>query len=141
MGVAMAGLTRFSVSIDEALLAQFDRQAAREGCPTRSKAIADLIRDSLVRQEWKTGREVAAAIVMVYDHHKHDLSHRLTHIQHEHHKIILSTQHIHLDHDNCLEIVVVRGRPSAVEGLANLLKAAKGVKFCSVAAASTGANI
>lgn len=137
----MAGLTRFSVSIDEDLLARFDRQSAHESCPTRSKAIADLIRDSLVRQEWKSGHEVAAAIIMVYDHHRHDLTHRLTHIQHDHHKIILSSQHVHLDHDNCLEIVVVRGRPVAVEGLANLLKATKGVKFCSVAAASTGANI
>lgn len=137
----MSGLTRFSVSIDEDLLARFDRQSSRESCPTRSKAIADLIRDSLVRQEWKSGHEVAAAIIMVYDHHRHDLTHRLTHIQHDHHKIILSSQHVHLDHDNCLEIVVVRGRPAAVEGLANLLKATKGVKFCSVAAASTGANI
>lgn len=137
----MAALTRFSVSIEATLLAQFDRQAAQQGCPTRSKAIADLIRDSLVRHEWKGRRDVAAAIVMVYDHHKHDLTNRLTHIQHDHHKIILSTQHIHLDHDNCLEIVVVRGRPSAVEGLANMLKATKGIKFCSVVAASTGANI
>ncbi len=137
----MSRLTRFSVSIDQALLERFDDQMAREGCPTRSKAVADLIRDSFVRHEWKAGREVAAAIVMVYDHHKHDLTHRLTHIQHDHHKIILSSQHIHLDHDNCLEIVVVRGRPSAVEGLANQLKATKGVKYCSVAAASTGANI
>ena len=137
----MAGLTRFSVSIDADLLARFDRQTARDGCPTRSKGIADLVRDSLVRQEWKTGREVAAAIVMVYDHHKHDLTHQLTHIQHDHHKLILSSQHIHLDHDNCLEIVVVRGRPAAVEALARELKATKGIKYCSLAAASTGANI
>jgi CopG family nickel-responsive transcriptional regulator len=137
----MASLVRFSVSVDEGLLKKFDKQTQKEGYPTRSKAIADLMRDSLVRQEWKAGKEVAAAIVMVYDHHKRDLSNQLTHIQHDYHDLIISSQHVHLDHHHCLEIVVVRGVPKKVQELAKRLKATKGVKYSSLAAASTGQGL
>ena len=134
----MFELTRFSVSMDNGLLKRFDEQIRNEGYPTRSKAVADLISDSLVKQEWKSGAEVAAAIIMVYDHHKRDLSNKLTGIQHDYHRLIVSSQHIHLDHDNCLEIVVVRGRPERIQELAGRLKGTKGVKYASLAAASTG---
>jgi CopG family nickel-responsive transcriptional regulator len=137
----MSSLVRFSISAEEDLVKQFDLQTKAQGYPTRSKAIVDLMRDSLVQQEWKAGGEVAAAIIMVYDHHKRDLTGRLTGIQHDYHDLIISSQHVHLDHDNCLEIVVVRGQPRKVHALARKLKATKGVKYTSVAAASTGRNL
>ena len=137
----MASLVRFSVSVDKGLLDRFDREAGRDGYTTRSKAIADLMRESLVRHQWKAGKEVAAAIIMVYDHHKRDLSNRLTHIQHDYHDLIISSQHVHLDHRNCLEIVVVKGTPKKVKELAVNLKATKGVKYSSVATASTGKEL
>lgn len=134
----MSDLARFTVSLNDGLLARFDEQIKRNGYPTRSKAVADLIGDALVRQEWKTGKDVAAAIILVYDHHKRGLSTKLTHVQHDYHHLIVSSQHIHLDHDNCLEIVVARGRPENVQALAGKLKATKGVKYASLAIASTG---
>ncbi len=137
----MSDLSRFSVSIDESLLRKFDAQIESQGYPTRSKAITDLVRESLVHEEWKAGDEVAAAIILVYDHNRRDLSRRLTHIQHDHYELIISSQHVHLDHDNCLEIIVVRGDPEDVERLAHKLKTAKGVKYASLAAASTGRNL
>jgi CopG family nickel-responsive transcriptional regulator len=137
----MSELVRFSVSIDRDLLKRFDRQIGAAGYPTRSKAVADLMRDSLVVEEWRTGGEVAAAIIMVYDHHKRDLSNRLTRIQHDYHDLIISSQHVHLDHDNCFEIVVVRGLPEKIMALTRKLKATKGVKYTSVATASTGKGL
>lgn len=137
----MSSLARFSVSVEERLLARFDARNEKLGYPTRSKAVADLIRESLVQEEWKSGQDVAAAIVLVYDHHKRNLSERLNDIQHHAHHLIISTQHVHLDHDNCLEIIIVRGHPRDVERLANRLKAVKGVKYASLAAASTGEMI
>ncbi|TFH16909.1 MAG: nickel-responsive transcriptional regulator NikR [Lentisphaerales bacterium] len=134
----MKKLTRFSVSLDEGLLERFDRQIEREGYPTRSKAIADLMGTALVQREWKAGGEVAAGIVMVYDHHKRDLVNKLTSIQHDYHHLIISSQHIHLDHDHCLEMVVVRGDSRQVETLARRLKSTKGVKHSAIAAATTG---
>lgn len=134
-------VTRFSVSLDDNLLAAFDKGIEAQGYPNRSKAIADLVRESLVRSQWKDGEQVAAAIIMVYDHHKRDLSNRLTHTQHDYHHLIVSSQHVHLDHDNCLEVVVARGKTEEVTELADKLKTTKGVKYASLAAASTGEGL
>ena len=134
----MAKLARISVSLDEELLKRFDRQIEKEHYPTRSKAIADLISESLVRTQWTGTKAVAGVVVLVYDHHKRDLTNRLTHVQHDFHGLIVSTQHIHLDHHNCLEIVVLKGKPREVQDLARRLKGTKGVKHGSLAMATTG---
>ena len=134
-------LVRFSVSLDQALVEKFDRKIRDERCPTRSKAVGDLIRKTFVEEEWLQGGEVAGAIVMVYDHHKPDLLRKLTNLQHESHDLIISTQHIHLDHDNCLEIVAVLGKPREIDGTIKRLKAIKGLKHVSFAAATTGKRL
>ncbi len=134
-------LVRFSVSLDRELVARFDRKIKAERCPTRSKAVGDLIRGALVRAEWQKGAEVAGAIVLVYDHHKRDIVRKLTDVQHDCHESIISTQHIHLDHDNCLEIVAVRGEPIRIDAIARRLKAVKGLKHVSLAAGTTGAHL
>jgi len=134
-------LTRFSVSLDDVLVRQFDARIKADRCPTRSKAIGDLIRDSLVQTEWRAGDKVAGAIVMVYDHHKRDIVQKLTDVQHDCHDAIISTQHVHLDHDNCLEIVAVRGKPRDIDIIVKRLKAVKGLKHVSLAAGTTGKRL
>lgn len=134
-------LTRFSISLDKNLVGQFDAKIKADRCPTRSKAVGDLIRYSLVQTEWRSGDEVAGAIVLVYDHHKRDIVKTLTDVQHDCHEAIISTQHIHLDHDNCLEIVAVRGTPHALNAIVKRLKAVKGLKHVSLAAGTTGRRL
>lgn len=134
-------LTRFSVSLEESLMRQFDAKIKAERCPTRSKAVGDLIRASLVQTEWQDGEEVAGAIVLVYDHHTSNIVKILTQVQHDHHTAIISTQHVHLDHHNCLEIIAVRGQPSEIHTLLNRLKAIKGLKHVSLAAGTTGERL
>ena len=137
----MAGLIRFGVSLEKALLAKFDRLIKEKNYPTRSGAIRDLIRESLIQKEWLEGKGVAGAITLVYDHRKRELVNRLTNIQHDYHHIIISTQHIHLDHNNCLEIVVVKGKPKDAERLCHALKSTNGVKHGALTMATTGKEI
>lgn len=137
----MTRLTRFSVSLDKALVSDFDRKIRSERCPTRSKAVGDLIRTSLVEAEWRRGEEVAGAIVLVYDHHKPDLLRNLTLVQHDSHAAIISTQHIHLDHDNCLEILAVKGRPVDIDRIVKRLRTVKGLKHVAFAAGTTGKRL
>lgn len=137
----MSTLKRMSISLDEKLVEAFDRQIAAQNYPTRSKAIGDLIRDSLTRSEWIKGKQVAGAILMVYDHHKQNLLRQLTAAQHDYHHLVIATQHFHLDHDNCLEIVAVRGRPREIDQLHRNLRSVKGLKYCSLAAATTGRKL
>lgn len=134
-------LVRFSVSLNKKLVDRFNKKIKSDKCPTRSKAIGDLIRASLVQREWSAGDEVAGAIVLVYDHHERDIVKKLTEVQHNCHDSIISTQHVHLDHDNCLEIVAVRGKAATINSILNNLKSVKGLKHVSLAAGSTGKHL
>ncbi len=137
----MADIVRFGVSLEKELLDKFDILIKEKKYPNRSEAIRDLIRENLVKREWVEGKEVAGAITLVFNHHRRELMNTLTDIQHDFHQLIISSQHIHLDHDNCLEIIVVRGKPIEVRDLADKLRATKGVKYGSLSIATTGKEL
>jgi len=137
----MANLVRFGVSLGKELLTKFDKHIKEKNYPTRSKAIGDLIRENLVKREWVEGKEVVGAITLVYNHHRRELVNRLTDVEHDFHQLIVSSQHIHLDEDNCLEIVVVKGKPKEIDKLAQSLKSTKGVKHGSLTMTTTGKEI
>ena len=137
----MSELIRFGVSIEKDLLVKFDRYIRQRGYKNRSEAFRDLIREDLVKKEWLEGKDVAAAITIVYDHHKRELVNKLTNIQHNFQNLIVSSQHIHLDHNNCLEIIALKGSPKKIQSLASKLKAAKGVKHSSLTVATTGRGL
>ena len=137
----MAKLTRFGVSLEKALLDKFDQLIKKKNCANRSEAFRDLIRQELIKEEWQGGKEIAGAVILIYDHHKRELVNKLTDIQHGHQTIIISTQHIHLDHNNCLEIIAVKGTPKEAKELADTLTSVKGVKHGTLSMSSTGKGI
>lgn len=135
----MAGVTRFGVSLDENLLAQFDRLIARKGCTNRSEAIRDLIRESLVREQWDLGTDQAVGtLTLVYNHDVHDLSDKLTNLQHAHYRAIVSALHVHLDPHHCLEVLVLRGKAKDLKTIADRLIGTRGVKHGTFSATAEG---
>jgi len=137
----MEKLIRFGVSLPQELLRKFDKFIREKKYSNRSKAIADLIRQELIKKEWEEGKEIAGAITLVYNHHKRYLSNKITDIQHDFQKIIISTQHIHLDHNNCLEIIAIRCLAKEAQRLLDILRALKGVKHGALNMSSTGKEI
>jgi CopG family nickel-responsive transcriptional regulator len=137
----MKKLVRFGVSLDHHLLDDFDRHISRKKYTNRSEALRDLIRDNLVGQEWDEDKETVGTITIVYNHHVHDLTDRLTHIQHRHHRMILSSLHVHLDHDHCLEVLVVRGKGNEIRKVSDVLIGTKGVKHGKLAMTTTGKGL
>jgi CopG family transcriptional regulator, nickel-responsive regulator len=139
--VLMSGLSRIGVAIDSGLLEKFDRLISERGYTNRSEAFRDLIRDELVRKDAESpDSQVIGTVTLVYDHHVRLLQEKLTAIQHDHHHSILSTLHVHLDHDNCLEVLVVRGRSDEVRKVADVLISTKGVKHGRLVITTTGAG-
>ncbi len=134
-------LKRFSISLEDSLLSDFDQYIERQQYNTRSEAIRDLIRKALIRREWETDKMVMGVISLVYDHHQHQLQRKVTEIQHEFHRYIVSTTHVHMDHDNCLEVIVVRGKAGAVRSLADQLIALRGVRNGNLSMSSTGSAL
>ena len=137
----MSDITRFSVSMDAELLELFLDRCRRHGYENQSEALRDLIRESLVKEEWASGEEIVGTITLVYDHHKRELTRRLTRVQHDFHDLMLSTLHIHLDHDNCLEIIAVKGAADRVQQVADALIGTRGVKHGKLSATTTGKKL
>ena len=134
-------IERFSISMDGQLIDQFDRYIKEHNYENRSEAVRDLIRRALVKEEWDADKEVVGVISLVYDHHQRQLQDKLTELQHEFHHDVVSTTHIHLNHDDCLEVIIARGKASRVRLLAERLIAIRGVKDGSLNMSSTGAHL
>lgn len=138
----MGQTIRFGVSLDSELLEKFDKLCEERCYQTRSEAIRDLIRNTLVQKEWEdSDRDLAGTLTLVYDHHKSDLAQRLTEMQHEVHDVIHSSLHVHLDHDNCLEVLIMRGPGKAVREAGQRLISTKGVKHGKLNLATTGEDL
>ncbi len=135
----MAGITRFGVSLDPQLLRQFDRSIARKGYANRSEAIRDLIRESIVREQWEMGTdEAVGTITLVYNHETHELADKLTDLQHASYEAIVSTLHVHLDAHHCLEVLVLRGKAADLKKIADRLIGTRGVKHGTFSATAEG---
>ena len=134
----MADVTRTGVSIEPDLLDKFDNLIAKRGYKNRSEALRDLIRESLITEEIEQNRPVVATLSMIYDHHRHDLSNKLNEIQHHSHQNVLAATHVHLDHDNCLEVVIMKGRSGEIKHLADQMLSMRGVKHGKLVITSTG---
>jgi len=138
----MGRTIRFGVSLDSELLEKFDDLCEERCYQTRSEAIRDLIRNTLVQQEWEQDdKELAGTLTLVYDHHKSDLAQRLTEIQHDAHDMIITSMHVHLDHDNCLEVLVLKGSGAKIRALAQRLTSTKGAKHGKLNLTTTGQDI
>lgn len=138
----MENLIRFGVSIEPNLLKEFDKFISDKSYKNRSEAIRDLIRNNLIEKDCEDGnKEAVGTITIVYDHHKWKLTDTLTNIQHKNHASIISTLHVHLDHDNCLEILVVKGKGKEIKKISDQLISTKGVKHGKLIVTASGNDL
>src|SRR4030095_1129456 len=138
----MSDLSRIGVAIDSELLEKFDELINKRGYTNRSEAFRDLIRDELVEKSWESPESsVVGTVTLVYDHHVRLLNEKLTDLQPDHHRSSRATWHVHLDHDNCLEVLVVRGKAGSVRKIADALISTKGVKHGRLTITTSGAEL
>ncbi len=131
-------LVRFGVSIEADLLQKFDKFIDRAGYGTRSEAFRDLIRARLVEERVQNADEDAMGVLtLVYNHHQRELEEKMTDVQHHAHHHIITTTHVHLDHDNCMEVILLRGKVGTVRSLAAALASFKGVKHSNLSLTSS----
>ena len=135
-------VTRFGISLESPLLKRFDTLIRKKGYASRSEAIRDLIRDSLVTEEWESyTTETVGTITLVYSHDTRELSDNLNDLQHQYHELVKSTMHIHLDGHNCLEVIVVKGKARDIKSVADRLIGTKGVKHGKLTVTTTGKRL
>ncbi|MGD0913872.1 MAG: nickel-responsive transcriptional regulator NikR [Terracidiphilus sp.] len=125
----MGILSRIGIALDSDLLKRFDRSIQKRGYTNRSEAFRDLIRDRLVNERTAApDATVVGTVTLIYDHHAHGITEKLTEVQHAHHDLVVSTSHAHLDHESCLEVLIVHGKSARVAQFADRLIGLKGVQ-------------
>ena len=133
----MSEIVRFSVSLEDDLLDQFDKYCQQGNLATRSEAVRQLIREKLTQQAWESGSaEAAGTLTLVYDHHRPQLHDRLTEVQHDHTDLVVSTVHAHLTHELCLEVIILRGPADRLQSIASRLSGLKGIYKADLVMAS-----
>ncbi|MBN2314426.1 MAG: nickel-responsive transcriptional regulator NikR [Sedimentisphaerales bacterium] len=130
----MTQLERIGVSLDKDLLSRFDKLISEQGYQSRSEAIRDLVRRQLSEQRLEDPKaKGVAAVFLVYDHHSTKLTKSLIELQHSHMTSstiqVISSLHVHLDEHDCMEIIVLRGRVSEINHVAEHILSMKGVKL------------
>ncbi len=122
-------LARFSVTMPESLLAEFDRQTGAAGKENRSEALRGLVRRYIAEGRWRSGEgEVYGTATLVYDHHLPNLTRELTELQHDHGDVILCSTHVHVSHETCLECVIMKGRSLEIQKFIKALGRLRGIK-------------
>jgi CopG family nickel-responsive transcriptional regulator len=138
----MAKTERIGISLDRKLLSMFDGLIAQQGYQNRSEAIRDLIRRRLAEQELtKPTAKAIAGLFLVYNHHSTRLSQKLTDLQHNHLLQVVSSIHVHLDHENCLEIIILKGRVKDIQQISDKITSLKGIKLSRVNILTTGEKL
>jgi CopG family nickel-responsive transcriptional regulator len=137
----MGSLVRTGISLDAELLARFDQTIAKKGYGSRSEAIRDLVRELAIASDVTQNKVVVATLTVVYDHHRPNLSERLIEAQHHYHGKVLAMTHVHLDARNCLEVIIVKGRGTEVQELADHILSLRGVKHGKLVMTTTGTRL
>ena len=130
-------VTRFTVSLPDSLLTDLDRRVIRRGYSSRSEFVRDLIRERMVEDKWETNAEKVIGVLTIgYDHHQRGLLQKIVDLHHSQYVNILCTTHVHLDRHNCLETVIIQGRPKEIERISVKSAGLRGVRFATLTRAS-----
>lgn len=133
-----APVTRFSICLPPDLLEQLDAMVSKRRLPSRSQAVAEMIRHELVEQETELGQGiVAGTITLVYGNRREAIRNQLARIQARYLKEVISSQHVFLEDDHSLEVLLVQGPGDRLTRLADALRGVKGVKQVRVALTTT----
>jgi CopG family transcriptional regulator, nickel-responsive regulator len=131
-------VTRFSVSLPGDLLLQLDRTVTSRKLPSRSHAIAEMIRQGLVEHERQAGRGIfAGTITLMYGNRRGALRNQLARIQFRYLKEVISSQHVFLEDEHSLEVLLVQGPGEKLNRLADELRGVRGVKQVKIALTTT----
>lgn len=137
----MDKIIRFCVSIPENMLDELDNKIIKNGYASRSEFVRDLIREKMVEDKWHDeNSEVSGVLTLIYDHHQRDLAQKLIDVQHDRFANVLCTNHVHLDEHNCLETIIVKGKPDEIDQMVLEISGLKGVKYSKLTKTATFEN-
>lgn len=127
-------MKRLTISLDDALAAEFDALQDMRGYASRSEAVRDLVRRTVdaARQADEAGTWCVANLSYVYDYEVRSLSARLLELQHAHHDLVVAVTNVALDHASSMATMILKGPTGAVRALGDAIIAERGVRFGAI---------
>jgi CopG family transcriptional regulator, nickel-responsive regulator len=120
---------RLSVSLPPTLASDLDGMVAARGLPSRSAAVAEMVRMQLARHHAALGSErMAGTITLVYDNSGTNVRGRVMRIQRRYLKETITSQHAFLEDDHSLEVLLVQGPGGTLRALCDELLGCRGVE-------------
>lgn len=125
---AASKVSRISVSLPAALLAQLDEMVVDRGFSSRSHAVSDMVSAALAEHKGRLGDDVmAGTIVLHYDRTVRELQKQLADIQYQYVDEVISSLHVHLSRHQMMEVILVQGAANKLQQIANELLTRRGV--------------
>ena len=126
-------LVRFSITVPEELLSEFESSYYENHRANRSDAVRSLMREYVSGERWRLSEgEICATVTIIYDHHLPELTRNLTAVQHDSGDVIICSTHVHLSHTSCLECIITRGNSQDIQKFADDLRKIRGIKSLSI---------
>lgn len=126
-------LVRFSITVPEELLSEFEASWYENHRDNRSEAVRSLMREYVSGERWRLSEgEICATVTIIYDHHLPELTRSLTSAQHDSGDVIICSTHIHLSHTSCLECIITKGNSQEIQKFVDALRKIRGIKSLSV---------
>ena len=111
------------------LAEDLDEMVQSRGLPSRSGAVAEMVRLQLTRHRASLARgRLAGTITLVYENTGNSVRTRITRIQRRYLKETITSQHAFLEDDHSLEVLLVQGPALTLRSLCDELLACRGVQ-------------
>lgn len=121
-------VSRISVSLPPALLAELDRMVESRGYSSRSQAIGEMVNYQLAEHKRTLGNEVmVGTLTLLYDRSTRGLQERLADTQYKYVDEVISSLHVHLSENQLLEVILVQGPAAKLQDIANELTTLRGI--------------
>jgi CopG family nickel-responsive transcriptional regulator len=121
-------VNRISISLPDDLHAELDVMVAERGFESRSQAINDMLRQSLVEHKRQTSNEVmVGTITILYNNATRGLQKTLADLQYRYLDEVISSLHVHLMDNQTMEVILVQGPAQTVQQIANAIITLRGV--------------
>ncbi|WP_419815720.1 nickel-responsive transcriptional regulator NikR [Glacieibacterium sp.] len=135
-------MQRITVSLDDEVAGLFDQIIRDQNYQSRSEAVRDLVRQAVEtrRLEGSAETHCVANLSYIYNHRTRALAQRLLDMQHANHDLVVATTHVILDHSSSFETMILKGSVGKVRGLADAIRAERGVRFGAINLVSVDPN-
>ena len=121
-------VSRISVSLPPNLLDELDQMVASRGYGSRSHAVSEMVSAELAEHKRKVGKEVMVGnITLHYDRTVPGLQRRLADLQFQYIDEVISSLHVQLSHQQVMEVILVQGKASRLQKIANEMSTRRGV--------------